>query len=199
MAKYNQKKETKYFNNEFENMPSIDFRCLYNNECLDTQTKKEIEWDVIDEICKKHGFSYTLINSTFGLNSKGNFDVTCLIYKKIDLSHEQYAEWIKFNEWGKIHEEQRKYTETYKKLHECIHELDEETELVFDTAYAGNYGLFGSNDVRRKTYSPIDFITDWNTIVDRFSPLIHDTEKKLTKGVYIMTTTSHLKRIVKTL
>lgn len=192
MAKYNQKEETKYHNNEFENMPSIDFRSFYENEQLDTRTKDGVDWGLVSAICEKHGFSYTIISGTFCRNCNGNFNSHCIIYKKVDITHEQYSEWYNNKDFARIHEEQDKYKETYKALHNCVHELDEETDLVFDTGWAGNCGVFG--DIIGKSYSPCDYFTDWNTIINNWHPSINDTNSKLSKGVYILVSANTLKQ-----
>jgi hypothetical protein len=85
------------------------------------------------------------------------------------------------------------YNDTYYKLHDCIHELDEQTDLLFRCGWCGNCGLFGSDDVYRQTYSFADGLHSWNNIISNWSPLIHDTTSKFSKGVYIYATTLYLK------
>ena len=193
MAKYIQKESSKYLNNEFENMPSIDYRYLANDVQLDTKNKEIVDWGLVSTICEKHGFSYTIISGTFGRNCNGNFNSYCIIYKKVDITHEQYSEWYNNKDFARIHEEQNKYKETYKALHNCIHELDEETDLAFDTGWGGNCGVFG--DIIGESYSPCDYFTDWNFIIDRWHPSINDTNSKLSKGVYIIMVANNLKTI----
>ena len=85
------------------------------------------------------------------------------------------------------------YADTLRKLHDCIHELDEQTDLLFHTGNVGNVGLFGSHDVKRKSYSHASYLTSWRDIVNRWSPLIHDTTSQLESGVYALARTYQLK------
>ena len=42
--------------------------------------------------------------------------------------------------------------EDFRKMHDCIHELDENTRLYFPCGSLGAYGCFGSKDGKRKSY-----------------------------------------------
>jgi hypothetical protein len=69
------------------------------------------------------------------------------------------------------------------------------TELEFDTGWSGNVGVFGSSDVYRTSYSGGDYLYDWYSITNnRWSPLIHDTNYKLRKGVYFIIECNYLKK-----
>lgn len=191
-VKYIQREKTRYFNNEFENMPSLDFSTC-NAEELTRKNTDRVDWDKVKEICDKYGFKYTLINSTFGGDNS-----YFLVYFKTDISIETYntlrknynnsnEDWEKFRNLGKRHESM------FLKLHECVHELDENTDLMFEYCWVGNCGLFGSDDVKKMSYSGGSGLVSWSYILDRWSPLIHDTNYKLKKGIYVMMTTRYLK------
>ena len=190
MAKYNQT-ENKYSNNEFENMPSI-----YNmGERLTTKSKDLVDWGKVDEIVKKYNFKYTLINSTFGCyEERGVYTTDFILYFKVFIDEDFYQEKVRNEEYDILHKWTNAERLIFQLFHECVHELDEETELHFDTGWAGNVGFFGSDDVRRKSYSFGDRLTPWATITNWYSPLIHDTNSKLQKGVYIMMSSSYLKK-----
>jgi hypothetical protein len=190
MAKYNQI-ENKYSNNEYENMPSI-----YNmGERLTTKSKDLVNWDKVNEIVKKYNLKYTLINSTFGCyEERGVYTTDFILYFKVFIDEDWYQEKLKNKEYDILNKWTNAERLFFKLFHECVHELDEETELHFDTGWAGNVGFFGSDDVSRQSYSFGDSLTSWATITDRYSPLIHDTNRKLSKGVYIMMSSNHLKK-----
>lgn len=188
--KHIQREETRYANNEFENMPSVDY-CLATSPDLCKRNQNRIDFNKVSEICKKYGFNYTLINSTFGGDGvyfmvylKTNEDVALFDKRFKDLTdNEKRLRW-NLN---------KSYNDTYRKLHDCIHELDEQTDLLFRCSWCGNCGLFGSNDVKRQTYSFADGLDSWRNITNHWSPLIHDITSKLSKGVYIYGTSSQLK------
>ena len=185
-----QREETRYANNEFENMPSVDYY-IGSSPDLCKRNQNRIDFNKVSEICKKYGFNYTLINSTFGGDG-----VDLMIYLK---TNEDVALFDK--KYGNLTDDEKRlrwkitdsYNDTYRKLHDCIHELDEQTDLLFHWGWCGNCGLFGSNDVKRKTYSFADGLHSWHNIISHWSPLIHDTTSKLSKGVYIYATASQLK------
>lgn len=187
---HQQREETKYSNNEYTNMPSVDYSPADAPD-LCKRNQNRVDFNKVGEICKKHGFNYTLINSTFGGDDtelvvylKTNEDVALFDKKYDDLTaDEKQLRW-------KITDS---YNDTYRKLHECIHELDEQTDLLFRCGWCGNCGLFGSNDVKRMTYSFANGLNSWHNIINRWSPLIHDTTSKLSKGVYIYATSAQLK------
>lgn len=195
--KYTQQQETRYENNEYKNMPSIDYGVVENQMRLHTATKDCVEWDIVKQICGKYGFDFTIINGTFcreTCNDKDGFAAEFIVYKKIDFDIDTYENWEKNNNYDKVRELDKNYYPLMRKLHDCVHELDEETNLVFKVGWAGNVGLFGSDDVYRQTYSFGRHLTDWHYIIDRWHPSIHDTSSKLKKGLYLMMTTRFLKR-----
>lgn len=184
--------ETRYANNEFESMPSLDFRGP-NPPYLTRRSKSRIDWEKVGEICSKYGFRYCTINSTFCGD-----DAEFVVYLKTDISADYYKECRKaFDNSDEDRERfwsfNRKYESAFRKLHECVHELDEQTDLMFDCSWCGNCGLFGSDDVRRQTYSFGSNLSSWSYIIDRWSPCIHDTKYQLSKGVYVMMTTRYIK------
>ena len=191
--KYKQCEETRYYNNEYENMPSIDYRCV-NAPDLTRKNKDNVDWEKVKLICDKYGFKYTLINSTFGSDS-----IDFVVYLKTDISADYYKECYKAfcNKEKGAYERFRKFELDYewaiKKLHDCVHELDEETELLFDCDWVGNCGLFGSHDTRKKSYCGCSHLSNWDYIKDWRSPSIHDTLSKLSKGIYVMATTDEIK------
>jgi len=191
--KYKQSEETRYYNNEYDNMPSIDYSCV-NAPKLTRKNNDKVDWERVKLICDKYGFKHTLINSTFCGD-----DVVCVIYLKTDISADYYQECYKAlcnNEegaYGKFKKFGIDYEWAIKKMHDCVHELDEETDLLFDCNWVGNCGLFGSHDTRKKSYCGCGNLTRWNVILDRWSPHIHDTRSKLSKGVYVMMDTTKIK------
>ena len=190
--KYIQREETRYANNEFESMPSIDFRGA-NPPYLTKRSGKRMDWDKVKEICDKYGFKFCTINNTFcGDNTE------FVVYLKTDISVEHYNELYKV--YDNSREDKERYWEmshsydwAFRKLHECVHELDEQTDLMFECGWSGNCGLFGSDDVKRKSYSFGSHLTTWSYIIDRWAPSIHDTRMKLSKGIYAMMTTRYIK------
>lgn len=187
---YIQREETRYENNEYANMPSIDYY-MGNAPHLTKRTQNRIDFDKVKSICRKYGFNYTLINSTFGGD-----DVDFVVYLRtnenvvlFDKKYDDLTDDEKRLRWdlGKS------YNETYLKLHDCIHELDEQTELFFESGWCGNCGLFGSDDVKRRTYSFAYGLSSWRNITNHWDPLIHDINSKLPKGVYIYASTGYLK------
>lgn len=185
-----QREETRYKNNEYANMPSVDYY-MADAPDLTKRSQNRIDFDKVKSICSKYGFNYTLINSTFGGDGvdfvvyiKTNEDVALFDKKYDNLTDEEKKLKWRLGE---------SYNDTYLKLHDCIHELDEQTELFFESGWCGNCGLFGSSDVKRRTYSFADGLSSWRSIKNHWDPLIHDTNSKLSKGVYIYAATYHLK------
>ena len=190
MAKYIQKEETKYSNNEYENMPSI-----YNRgERLTTKNKTAVDWDKVGEIVKRHGFDYCLITDTFcSYGERGVHETDFVVYIKMPFTEEWLQEKRKKEEYQEIHKFMDLSSDIFHRLHDCVHELDEETGLFFDTSWAGNCGEFGSDDVKRQSYSFGSSFFSWAYITDRWSPTIHDTLRHLKKGVYTLMDTRYLK------
>lgn len=173
------------FRNEYANMPSLDFAYLAENRALITANESEIDWNVVKSICEKHGFDFTIINGTFCTYDVGGligYSSEVVIYKKIGLDTKEFEKLEDNKEYGKIRELTANYDDLFLKLHNCVNELDEETDLVFETCLSGNVGLFSGYDF---CYSSCDILHSWRKIIDIWSPLIHDTNYKLKKGVYI--------------
>lgn len=153
-----------YHNNEFDNMPSLDF---YNSHYrLGRENKNTIDWDEVNRIVKSFGLEYTLISRTF---SDPFIDV--VVYHRIVDGDDLVA-----------------YCHL---LHACIHELDVKTNLYWATSWNGNVGIFGSNDVRRQTYSFGNSIWSWKSILNYWSPSINDTRRVLQEGDYLLMETSY--------
>lgn len=189
--------KTKTYGNEYQNMPSIDFGYAENHRDLITENQNDVDWDIVKSICEKHGFGFTIINGTFGkqlVGDKLGYSSEVVIYKKLDLDPNKYDELEKNKDYDKIWELKGKYEPLMVKLHDCIHELDEETDLLFQTGWAGNYGLFSGYDY---SYSFGNLIYSWRYITDKWSPLINDTNSKLSKGVYIFMTSRWIKNCPK--
>ena len=189
--RHQQKEVTRYYNNEYHNMPSIDFR-VENKTSMLTTNKNLIDWVKVKEICDKYGFGFTTIDNTFCRYMDG-FMIDFVLYKKLDIDYKEYDELEKNKNYEKIWELKHKYEPIMLKLHDCAHELDEETDLIFRTINNGNCGLFGSNDVARKIYNGGDYLYSWKAIIDKWHPSIHDTNSKLAKGVYLFIRSSEIK------
>lgn len=188
--KFLQRKESRYANNEFKNMPSIDYGTLISNG-LSERNKSRVDMDKAREICAKYGFKCTYINSTFGGD-----DAEFVVYFKTDINVDEYNKITKFatdEDTKKFWEIKDSYKNMFLKLHDCMHELDEQTYLMFECDWHGNCGLFGSSDVYKQTYCGGDRVVSWNSIVDKWSPIIHDTTRQLSKGVYVLASTYYLK------
>ena len=154
----------KYHNNEFDNMPSIDY---YDSSYrLGHFNKETIDWDEVGRIVKSFGLEYVLISRTF---SDSFIDV--VVYHKIEDGDDLPA-----------------YCHL---LHNCIHELDLKTNLYWRTSWNGNVGIFGSNDVKRQTYSFGDRIWKWKNILNNWESSIHDTKRVLKEGDYLLMDTSY--------
>jgi len=191
LPKYIQRQETRYRNNEFESMPSIDYRYA-NPPYLTRANKGRIDWDKVKEICDKYGFKYCLIHNTFGSDR-----VDFVLYLKTNITTDYYDTCRKAyldnkDKLGVFLSMRKEYEPTRIKLHECVHELDEETDLMFDCGWSGNCGLFGSDDVYRTSYSGGDLVR-WSSIIDWWSPCIHDTLDNLSRGTYVMIHTPYIK------
>lgn len=189
--------KTNTYGNEYQNMPSIDFRYSENHRDLITENQNEVDWDIVKSICEKHGFGFTIINGTFGKQWVGDllgYSSEVVIYKKLDIDPNEFDRLEKDGDYAKIRELKGKYEPLMVKLHDCIHELDEETDLVFRTSWAGNCGLFSKYDI---SYSFGNILYSWKYIIDEWHPLIHDTNSKLSKGVYVFMTSRLIKNYQK--
>lgn len=187
MSKYNQLESSKYENNEYSNMPSIDYGCS-SYHIRGCNYKKDCDWDKVKEICDKYGFSYKFICSTFGGD-----DMAVVIYKKTNLVEDEYTRLRDGEDRKAFRELIRSFDNTFYTLHDCIHELDEETNLRFECGWGGNVGLFGSHDVSRKVYNFADWLHTYKDLANRFSPTINDTARKFGKGVYAYVVCSYFK------
>ena len=195
--KFLQREESRYNGNEFDNMPSIDYGTL-KSDGLNSRNKSRVDMDKAREICAKYGFKCTYINSTFGGDG-----AEFIVYLKTDIDVNEYDKLRKAYLNGNDREVaekfwtfRRRYEQTFLNLHECMHELDEQTYLMFECGWHGNCGLFGSNDVRKKTYRGGDGLVNWNSITDWWSPLIHDTTRQLSKGIYVLASTRYIKPLM---
>lgn len=189
--------KTKTYGNEYQNMPSIDFSYAENHKDLITENQNEVDWNIVKSICEKHGFCFTIINGTFGkqwVGDKLSYSSEVVIYKKLDIDPKEYDRLEKDGDYEKIWELKGKYEPLMVKLHDCIHELDEETDLVFKTSLAGNCGLFSKYDF---SYSFGNIIYSWRHIINNWHPSIYDTYSKLEKGVYIFMTSRWIKNCPK--
>jgi len=192
--KYIQREETRYQNNEFANMPSVDYG-TWRSDRLCAKNKNRIDFLLAKEICAKYGFGCTYINSTFGGD-----DADFFVYFKLDIDADMYDELLDKAYKENNRESQKKcwaiwnqYADTYAKMHKCMHELDEQTALMFECGWSGNCGTFGSDDITRQTYLGCNSISSWKDILRGWHPSIHDTKRQLTKGTYIIAHTYYIK------
>lgn len=191
MAKIIQSEKTKYANNEYDNMPSLDYFTA-SAERLTQYNLGRVDLDIVREVCAKHGFGCVVITNTFITNK----DCDVVICVKTDINSARYGKPYKemtVEDFSWKREVDLQYADTLRRLHDCIHELDERTDLLFHTGNVGNVGLFGSHDVKRKSYSHASYLTSWRDIVNKWSPLIHDTISQLESGVYALASASLLK------
>lgn len=181
-----------YENNEFNDMPSIDF-CTLTSNYLNTDNRKELQIDNINEICKKHGFNFCFIDSTFGGN-----DSHFIVYRKLELDVDEFdalrkmacKDYEKRKEYWKIDEQ---FEPIYLALHKCVNELDQYTDLFINYGWHGNCGVFGSHDIHRISYSGGDHIYSWEGILNNWSPMINNTRSVLSRGVYVLIETHYIK------
>ena len=184
--------ESLYENNEYPNMPSIGR--WGSAKRLTTKTKENIDWAIVDQIVKKYGLKYCLIKQTFACyGERGVYEIDFVLYFKTDIDNDKLQQKNKEGDYSLHREGLNRYKEISQKMHDCIHELDEQTALEFDTAWSGNVGLFGSHDVERQSYSGGSSLYDWGYITNHWSPSIHNTNMVLKKGVYIMIETKYVK------
>ena len=189
-----QREETRSLNNEFANMPSIDYGTWRSDEIC-AKNKNRVDFQLVEKICAKYGFGCTYINSTFGGD-----DANFLVYFKLNIDPDKYEKLRDKAYRENDRESQEKcwamrnqYADIYIKMHECVHELDEQTALMFECGWAGNCGIFGSDNISRKTYLGCNSISSWEDILRHWYPSIHDTRYRMTKGVYIYAYTRYFK------
>ena len=186
MEQFNQREETRYKNNEFDNMPSIDY--FSDRVSLSKNNTNLVNWQEVERICKEHGFVYTILHSTYGGSSK------VLVYEKVNIDPDVYRSIYQAKDYDRLRNMVKEANPRCLELHRCIHELDRLTNLYFDTSWAGNVGIFGSHDVYRKTYSFGDRVISWEGFIDRYdSVCYHTAGARPPKGIYLLMETSFVK------
>ena len=193
--KFIQREETRYANNEFDNMPSIDYGTWCTNR-LCAKNKNRIDFQLAKEICAKYGLNCTYINSTFGGD-----DADFIVYYKTNIDADYYQK-LRDSAYGKDNNRdaalkffdiKNGFKDVFINMHKCMHELDEQTNLVFKCGWSGNCGIFGSDDVRRISYGGGDYLMAWKTVLGCWDSCIYDTRYQLSKGVYIIANTKYIK------
>ncbi len=186
MTQFNQSDETRYDNNEFDNMPSIDY--FSDNISLSKKNMNLVDWQEVERICKNYGFAYTILHSTYGGSSK------VLVYEKVNIDPDVYKALHDAKDYDSIRKMEKEAAPHYLRLHMCINELDLMTNLYFRTSWAGNCGIFGSNDVRRRSYSFGGHVTSWQELIDRYhSACYYTAGARPPKGVYLLMESSEAK------
>lgn len=189
MAKYNQSAHL-YENNEYVNMPSIGSSC---GNMLTTKSAKQVDWNKVAEIVNKYGFKYCLITDTFGsYGERGVFRTDFVLYYHLPITND----WYEQNKGTKVlWDKNLEFYPIYKKLHDCVHELDEETLLRFSCSWGGNVGCFASDDVKRQTYTFGDRFSTWKNLINDYPTNICNINSQLKKGVYVVMCSKSLKDI----
>lgn len=188
-AKFIQTKDL-YDGNEYPNMPSLDY--LGGDEMLTTKNKVEVDLGLVDEIVKKYGFEYCFITDTFCCyGERGTYRTDFVLYHKTDLD----SDALKGVFYEGRSRETEKRIDIARRLHDCAHELDERTRLVFDAGWAGNVGIFGGHDVGAMTYMGGCMVEDWGYIENKWPSCIYDSARQLEKGVYLIMASNSLKTI----
>ncbi len=188
---YTQSQKTRYANNEYSDMPSIDFHSTMFQ--LTEDNMDSVEWDLVNNICSKHGFECTIVKSTFG----ADHEIDVFINKRIDcIKYEWFEDLRKEQKYGLLAKLNDGFGGELRSLHDCINELDINTNLYFRWGWVGNCGIFGSNDVYRNTYCDGVALTSYNDFLKTCDPMIHDTANKFKKGVY-MSVHTYLGKIAK--
>ena len=186
MTQFNQSEETRYDNNEFDNMPSIDY--LSDNIDLRKENMNLVDWQEVERICKKYGFAYTILHSTYGSSSR------VLVYEKVNIDPDVYKALHDVKDYNSMWKMEKEAAPRYLRLHMCVNELDLMTNLYFRTGYAGNCGIFGSNDVHRRSYSFGSHVISWQEFIDCYnSTCYHTTGARPPKGVYLLMESSEAK------
>lgn len=193
--KFIQREETRYQNNEFANMPSVDYGSWQSDD-LCAKNKNRVDFQLAKAICAKYGFGCTYINRTFGGDGAEfvvylNTNIDVEYYQK--LCNSAYGKDNNRDAALKLWDIKNAFKDVFIKLHECVHELDEQTCLMFECGWSGNCGQFGSDDVRRMTYSFGSRLMSWKNILDVWSNTINDTRYQLSKGVYALMSTRYIK------
>ena len=186
MEQFNQREETRYKNNEFDNMPSIDY--FSDRVSLSKNNTNLVNWQEVERICKEHGFVYTILHSTYGGSSK------VLVYEKVNIDPDVYKALHDAKDYDTMRKMEKEAAPRYLRLHMCINELDLMTNLYFRTSWAGNCGIFGSNDVRRRSYSFGGHVTSWQELIDSYNSACYYTAgARPPKGVYLLMESSEAK------
>ena len=174
---FSQRSETRYDNNEFDDMPSIDY--WGDSVELHKNNMSLVDWQEVGRICEDYGFRYAVMHGTYGNSTK------VIIYEKVDIDPDAYRELSKKKDYAGMRQMAKEARPRYLQLHMCINELDRRTNLMFRTGWSGNCGIFGSNDVERRSYSYGDYVTSWESFSDHFSHYCYDTTNRPRKGVYL--------------
>lgn len=176
-----------YVGDEYRNMPSIDHR--HDNKYLTINNKSELDLPLVDKIVKKYGLDYCFITDT-ACRYDGSWKTRFVLYYKTDID----SDWFSDNMSYELHREQKeRHKDTMLKMHDCAHELDEQTEFVFRVSRNGNIGIFGGHDVCRTTYDEADYLWEWEEVMSRYPSSITDSARQLEKGVYLMMEANRLK------
>ena len=113
------------------------------------------------------------------------------LYKELSKMHvftpeenDRYNELAK--QYNAMRDEQfGTYGDVHKRLAECIHELDMETNIYFEVSDG-----FGTEPAHYSIFRGFD---DWDHIISRWSPLIHNVEDVMPKGAYFTFETRYFK------
>lgn len=185
MATFRQSEETRYDNNEFDDMPSIDY--WGDSVELHKNNMGLVDWQEVGRICEEYGFQYAAMHGTYGNSTK------VIIYEKLDIDPNVYKELVKQEDYTAIRQLVKETRPRYLQLHMCVNELDRQTNLYFSTGWSGNCGIFGSNDVDRRSYSFGDMVYSWENFIDHFSHYCYDTTNRPRKGIYLYMETDRAK------
>lgn len=176
-----------YENNEYANMPSIDYRGYE----ISPDKFKDVDMEFVKSVCDKYGLEVKVVHMT-GLTTRPK--PTIVIFKRFSAElNKQLEQLRKENRYAEMQTITGGLIDEYgDAIHDCIHELDEQTPLYFSVGWAGNVGRYGSDDVKRRTY-PSYLTYSWSGILNKWSPLIHDVKSVLREGYYLMVSTYQFK------
>lgn len=171
---------------EFEKMPSKDFCTATDTIRLNKRNLCRVDFGKVKDICDKHGFGYSLVYQTFG-----GSNIEFILYYKTSIAESDYKAMRTSKDWNLLRLWSAEHIDKMLEMHQCVNELDIATDLFFDVSWSGNVGLFGSDNVRYKTYSrSCDTFETWERLNENYS-LIYDF--KMPRGVFLIVKTSHLK------
>jgi DNA primase large subunit len=188
----NQKERNNRNNYEYENMPSVDFGDFRDRPALVTEKLNEVDWDIVRSVCERHGFDFAILRATFGKEMSGDkYGNRCdvVVFKKLDIDTKVLEGFQEMEEYGKINELRLQHGNLNTKLHDCIHELDEETNLFFNTYDNTNFGFTDG----KVAYSLGTALYSWNDIIALYPPCIYDILEKIPQGAYLFISTDRLK------